>query len=165
MEVAYTDLVPGKTIGQGACSSVKLASHRFTQELFAIKMFNIYDRAQASQLYNEILLLHNLGTCDALISLKGAFHYEGQIGVILEYMDRGSLEFIKDKDIKMNENVIAAISYQILWGLGFLHYENQIHRDIKPANILMVRSYPSFVPLSFFSFLSSFLSFFLSFFA
>lgn len=32
---------------------------------------------------------------------------------------------------------MAAITFQIIWGLGYLHYEKQLHRDIKPANILM----------------------------
>lgn len=137
LDVQYTDLIMGDRIGQGACSSVNLARHRVTNEIYAVKMFNIYDHAQASQLYNEILLLTSF-QCDALISLKGAFHDQGCIGVILEYMDRGSLEFLMDPDIRLSEDVMAAIAFQIIWGLGYLHYERQIHRDIKPGNILMV---------------------------
>lgn len=115
-----------------------MARHKRTGELYAIKMFNVYDKAQASQLYNEILLLTSF-QCDALISLKGVFHDEGSIGVIIEYMDRGSLEFIMEPRVELNERVLAAIVFQILWGLGYLHYEKQIHRDVKPGNILMVR--------------------------
>jgi serine/threonine protein kinase len=100
-------------------------------------MFNIYDQGQAAQLHKEILLLTKV-ECDAVITLKGAFHDEGAIGIIMEYMDRGSLEFITRKDVTMTESVMAAITFQIIWGLGYLHYENQIHRDVKPANILMV---------------------------
>jgi len=76
--------------------------------------------------------------CDALIALKGIFHQQGSIGVIIEYMDRGSLEFLLRADVHLTEPVMAAIAFQIIWGLGYLHYEKQIHRDIKPANILMV---------------------------
>jgi serine/threonine protein kinase len=136
MEVSYNDLVLGRRIGQGACSSVNLAQHRRTGETYAIKLFNVYDRAQASQLYNEILLLTSF-SCDALISLKGAFHDSGSIGVILEYMDRGSLEFIMAPAVRMSESVMASIAFQMVWGLGYLHYEKQIHRDIKPGNALM----------------------------
>ena len=53
-------------------------------------------------------------------------------------MDKGSLEFMSNRDIKVSEAVMAAITFQIIWGLGYLHFENQIHRDVKPANILMV---------------------------
>ena len=66
--------------------------------------------------------------------------HTGSIGIIIEFMDKGSLEFMLNKDIKVSETVMAAITFQIIWGLGYLHFENQIHRDVKPANILMVRS-------------------------
>lgn len=135
--MSFDDLILGNRIGQGACSSVNIARHKRTGEVYAIKMFNVYDKAQASQLYNEISMLANF-QCDALITLKGAFHDEGSIGVIIEYMDRGSLEFILDKRVEIDERAMAGITFQILWGLGYLHYEKQIHRDVKPGNILMV---------------------------
>ena len=81
MEVFYTDVILGKKIGQGACSSVNLAHHRRTNEIYAIKMFNTFDKEQASQLQNELKLLISF-QCDALISLKGVFHDEGSIGMI-----------------------------------------------------------------------------------
>ena len=136
MEVLYTDLVLGKRIGQGACSTVHVAQHRETCEFYAVKMFNVYDEGQSRQLQREICLLAYV-TCDALVSLKGAFHNEGCIGVIIEYMDRGSLEYLLDEHIDVTEPVMAAIMYQILWGLGYLHYDNRMHRDIKPANVLL----------------------------
>jgi serine/threonine protein kinase len=138
MEVSFADLVMGERIGQGACSAVNLARHKKTNEIYAIKMFNVADQGQESQLYNEIFLLTSF-QCDALIALKGVFHNQGCIGIIIEYMDQGSLEFILQPEILLTESVMAAIAFQIIWGLGYLHYEKQIHRDIKPANILMVR--------------------------
>mmetsp|Transcript_2664 Transcript_2664/g.4136 ORF Transcript_2664/g.4136 Transcript_2664/m.4136 type:complete len:367 (+) Transcript_2664:433-1533(+) len=99
-------------------------------------MFNALDKRQASQLSREIQLLTSF-QCETLVSFKGAFLDEGCIGVILEYMDRGSLEFLTQEHIEVNEHVMAAISFQICWGLGYLHYENRMHRDIKPANILL----------------------------
>ena len=47
-----------------------------TGETYAVKMFNVYDQAQATQLHKEISLLTRV-ECDALITLKGAFHDEG----------------------------------------------------------------------------------------
>jgi hypothetical protein len=43
MEVTFSDLIMGKRIGQGACSSVNMARHSDTGEMFAVKMFNVYD--------------------------------------------------------------------------------------------------------------------------
>ena len=125
MEVSYNDLDIGKRIGHGACSSVNIATHRMTGEKYAIKMFNIYDNSQANQLRREVKVLAEVD-CDALISFKGAFHHEGHIGVILEFMDRGSLEFILDESIELDELTMGAIAYQILWGLGYLHYDQKL---------------------------------------
>ena len=35
------------------------------------------------------------------------------------------------------ELVLSCITYQVLWGLAYLHYEHNTHRDIKPGNILI----------------------------
>ena len=46
-------------------------------------------------------------------------------------MDRGSLEFMLDDNLEVSESVMAAIVYQILWGLGYLHYDNRLVRSYK----------------------------------
>jgi serine/threonine protein kinase len=100
-------------------------------------MFNIYDKSQSSQLLKELAMLTSVD-CEALVSMKGASYQEGRIGVILEYMDLGALDFILTEKIDLEEYILAAIVYQIIWGLGYLHYDNRLHRDIKPANVLLV---------------------------
>lgn len=137
MDVSYNELLLGERLGSGACSTVNIAKHKKTSELFAVKLFNINDKDQASQLYREIKLLASV-ECDCLISLKGAFHDQGSIGIIIEFMDKGSLEFLLENDVEVGEQVLAAIVFQMVWGLGYLHYEGRLHRDIKPANVLMV---------------------------
>lgn len=49
MEVTYSDLIMGKRIGQGACSCVNMAKHSETGEMFAVKMFNVYDEVRTHQ--------------------------------------------------------------------------------------------------------------------
>jgi serine/threonine protein kinase len=99
-------------------------------------MFNVFDRSRKHQLEKEIKMLAVL-QCDALINFYGAFLKDGSIGIILEYMDRGSLEILLDRDVELTEACLAAISFQIMWGLGYLHYERRLHRDIKPGNVLI----------------------------
>lgn len=35
------------------------------------------------------------------------------------------------------ERILAAMAYQMLFGLGYLSFERRVHRDIKPQNILV----------------------------
>jgi serine/threonine protein kinase len=136
MQVQYADLIIGKRIGQGACSAVHLAEHERTGEIFAVKMFNAFDKAQRAQMAREVKVLTELD-CEAILGIRGAWYHEGRIGIIIEYMDRGSLEFLENPRVKLDEQCIAGIVYQILWGLAFLHFDSRLHRDVKPANVLL----------------------------
>ncbi len=82
--------------------------------------------------------LHTLfhSDCDALIAFHGATYREGQVAVVLEYMNLGGLEDVMKKG-PVPEHVLASMAYQTLWGLGYLQHERRIHRDIKPANVLI----------------------------
>jgi serine/threonine protein kinase len=113
-----------------------ISTHNYTGELYAIKMFNVFDRERRNQLQKEIKMLFRM-QCDTLISFYGAFRKDAYVGVILEYMDRGSLEFLRNKDCDVTEEAMAGIFYQIMWGLAYLHFEYNIHRDIKPGNVLI----------------------------
>eukprot|EP00588_Corethron_pennatum_P022634 CAMPEP_0194330376 /NCGR_PEP_ID=MMETSP0171-20130528/51751_1 /TAXON_ID=218684 /ORGANISM="Corethron pennatum, Strain L29A3" /LENGTH=354 /DNA_ID=CAMNT_0039091449 /DNA_START=128 /DNA_END=1189 /DNA_ORIENTATION=+ len=130
------------TIGRGACSVVKRARHSRTSELFALKSFKIYDESRRSMLAKEIGILLAL-ECDCLVRLEGAFFESGVVTMVLEYMDCGSLQSIFRKyqqfsgNMGLPESAAAAIAYQILWGVAFLHHEGMVHRDIKPENVLV----------------------------
>lgn len=139
MAVVYDDLKVGAKIGSGACSSVYVATHNETSDKYAVKMFNTFDSSQTSQMRMEIIALTEVD-CETIVKIQGAWHKENRIGLIIEYMDMGSLEIFftrKFKCIVIPENVLAAFAFQILWGLCYLHYANKMHRDIKPANILL----------------------------
>ena len=53
-------------------------------------------------------------SCDALINFYGAFLKDGSIGVILEYMDRGSLEILLERNVELTENCLAGIAFQVI---------------------------------------------------
>ena len=69
LKVLYEDLVLGKRIGQGACSMVNRAMHRETEEMYAVKLFNVYDKSQRSQMLKEISMLLEID-CPSLIKLQ-----------------------------------------------------------------------------------------------
>ncbi|CAE7941959.1 MKK3, partial [Symbiodinium sp. KB8] len=88
------------------------------------------------QLLSEVKALF-ASNCSALVSFHGASYGEGQVNIVLEYMNLGGLDNIKKKVPVISERVLAAMTFQILWGLGYLKHEKRMHRDIKPQNILL----------------------------
>jgi mitogen-activated protein kinase kinase 2 len=136
MEVCISDLIVEGKIGEGACSTVRAAVHRKTGAMYAVKMFNVYNKSQRSQLFNEVHMLKDV-QCEALVCFCGAFYTDGCVGVILEYMDRGSLDSIVSSKVSLTESAAGGILYQVLWGLAYLHHDKNVHRDVKPGNTLM----------------------------
>ena len=112
--------------------------------VFAIKSIKLYDKNTRNQFKNDLKVLSS-NKCQNIITFYGAFFTEGNVKILLEYMNLGSLDKIL-KQIKIKklkapctpESILSKITKQILLGLSYLHKEkHQIHRDIKPANILI----------------------------
>ncbi|TQD85990.1 hypothetical protein C1H46_028469 [Malus baccata] len=61
------------------------------------------------------------------------FDHNGEIQVLLEYMNGGSLE---SQHIG-NEKTLSDLARKILSGLAYLHRRKIVHRDIKPSNLLI----------------------------
>jgi serine/threonine protein kinase len=120
----------------------------------AIKLWSLRDLSCAPR---QKMLLQELRTLNAafsedetpssLVQLYGAFWNPDQnhcsITLVLEYMNRGSLEeFIRKDEFDgithgLSEITVAAILYQMLVGLSVLHDHRILHRDLKPANVLL----------------------------
>jgi len=130
-------------LGRGACSTVYKAvwtphpGHPPTPpyDLYALKTCPIHDKARSDQLLMEIKLLANL-SCPCLVMFEGAFFKRHEISLVLEYMNGGDLDHLIAQTT-IPEKPLAAIFYQILHGLSYLHWYNLTHRDIKPGNVLM----------------------------
>ena len=121
-----------------------MATYKPTKMIFAIKSIKLYDKNTRNQFKNDLKVL-SANKCKNIISFYGAFFTEGNVKILLEYMNLGSLDKIL-KQIKQKkfqppcipESILSKITKQILLGLIYLHKEkHQIHRDIKPANILI----------------------------
>jgi serine/threonine protein kinase len=127
------------TLGRGACSRVvKAMLHKTTP--VALKQIPLNSPDKQMMLSKELQVFANMD-CDCLVKLFGAFLEFNTVTLVLEYMDRGCLEslLLSLSPGGLPEAVSAAIAYQTLWGLSYLHYEHRLHRDIKPANILLHR--------------------------
>ena len=67
---------------------------------------------------------------------------DGQVFIVSEYIEGGSLADRLRKDGKIPIAEAVEIVIGVLRGLEYLHSKNIIHRDIKPANILMQNGTP-----------------------
>lgn len=101
---------------------------------FILYIYIYYSKRE--QLIREIIALYD-ANCPNLITFYGAFYREGAITIALEYMDGGSIANVLDQVGPIPEKVLAAIAYQILWGLSYLKHEKRVHRDVKPSNLLI----------------------------
>ncbi|EAZ24877.1 hypothetical protein OsJ_08657 [Oryza sativa Japonica Group] len=57
----------------------------------------------------------------------------GELQILLEYMDGGSLEGRRIA----SEAFLADVARQVLSGIAYLHRRHIVHRDIKPSNLLI----------------------------
>lgn len=121
-----------------------MATYKPTNTTLAVKSINLYDKNTRNQFKNDLRVLRN-HKCENIITFYGAYFTEGNVKVLLEYMNLGSLDRvlkgIKTKNLSapcVPESILSKITSQILNGLFYLHKnKHQIHRDIKPANILV----------------------------
>src|SRR6266436_7122767 len=62
----------------------------------------------------------------------------GQIYVVMELVDHGSLDDLIEQRNRLPEKQVLETGVQVAKGLRPAHGQRLIHRDVKPANILFV---------------------------
>ena len=141
----------GECVGKGASGHVKIAKHRRTGQLAAVKVlplefaFNSHTSLRTRQAKSD---KQRLGIDREIVMMKLMNHpnimriydvYEGEreLYLILEYVEGGELF-----DFLVNRGKLApleALAYfkQIVYVLNYAHAFSIIHRDLKPENILI----------------------------
>jgi mitogen-activated protein kinase kinase 4/5 len=133
----FSDFERRKSCGVGSNGSVFLVVHKASHREFAMKEVLVTtSESDVSKIASaEFRALY---TCkhENVVQLYEAFYLRDSIYLLLEYMERGSLQDMIALS-KLDEKQIASISLDVLRGLAYLHQNNIIHRDLKPANILI----------------------------
>jgi len=143
------DIEPLSQLGCGASATVRLARHKPSGRLLALKIINVVaQREMRRQIVNELKVLCGLQHRQ-LVPLYDAFYLEGYVYLALRYMDGGSLEHLLSAyqviarqagiaALGLPEQVLSAVLVQVSCGLRYLHDQaNVVHRDLKPANVLI----------------------------
>lgn len=138
-------------IGQGASGGVFTAYEVGTNKCVAIKQMNLEQQPKKDLIINEILVMKD-SKHKNIVNFMDSFLVRGDLWVVMEYMEGGSLTDVVTFNI-MSEGQIAAVCrevkirvrihnswltrFQTLHGLQHLHSKGVIHRDIKSDNILL----------------------------
>ena len=101
----------------------------------AIKQMNLEQQPKKELIINEILVMKESKQKN-IVNFIDSYLWKGDLWVIMEYMEGGSLTDVVTNNMMM-EGQIAAVCQEVLEGLQHLHSKGVIHRDIKSDNILL----------------------------
>eukprot|EP01107_Rhizomastix_libera_P014278 TRINITY_DN4403_c0_g1_i1.p1 TRINITY_DN4403_c0_g1~~TRINITY_DN4403_c0_g1_i1.p1 ORF type:complete len:317 (+),score=90.22 TRINITY_DN4403_c0_g1_i1:64-951(+) len=126
-----------KLIGKGAYSRVYLAKNKETGESVAIKSMQLSELGPIQKnVKNEVEILKQVKH-PAIIALHEVIETPQQLHLVMDLVTGGELfDRIVSKQF-YSEQDAAAVVYQILAALQYLHSLNIVHRDLKPENLLL----------------------------
>ncbi len=125
-------------LGRGGFGEVWLAEKRsqFVTKKVAVKL-PLDDQVNFDAVRQEAELWEQASGHPNVLPIIDADVYDGQVVIVSEYADGGSLADKLKREGKFPVRQAIETVIGILNGLEFLHGRKIIHRDIKPQNILL----------------------------
>ncbi|XP_027359374.1 mitogen-activated protein kinase kinase 9-like [Abrus precatorius] len=137
--ISAGDLEKLAVLGHGNGGTVYKVRHKVTSAIYALKVIHsVTDSTTRRRALSESTILSRAADCPHVVRYHGSFEKpSGDVEILMEYVDGGSLETALKKDGTFSEERLAAVARDVLNGLAYLHARKIAHRDIKPANILV----------------------------
>ncbi|KAH7925073.1 Pkinase-domain-containing protein [Leucogyrophana mollusca] len=154
--------VIGECVGKGASGRVRIAKHRHTGQLAAVKILPLQpimnsraslatqqakSEKQRLGIDREIIMM-KLMNHPNILRIYDVFEGEKELYLVLEYVEGGELfDFLVNRG---RLPPLEALAYfkQIVYGLNYAHTFSIIHRDLKPENILIHSLHPPLIKLA-----------------
>jgi eukaryotic-like serine/threonine-protein kinase len=127
-------------LGRGGMGAVYRVRHLITNRIEAIKVIGPGSgsiETKQERFHREVRLLASLAHPNIAV-LHTAFEHEGQLVMVMEYVQGEDLGTRLRSGITLNESLHFA--RQILHALHYAHSKGVVHRDIKPSNIMVTSS-------------------------
>ena len=125
----------GKELGKGSFGQVRLAIHKSTKQLRAIKIIK-KGEVNLENLINEISILSKLSH-PSIMQLYEIFEDNLNVYIVSEYCKGGELFDIISQKGSFSEKEACIIMKQLMSAICYSHQNGIVHRDLKPENILM----------------------------
>lgn len=113
--------------------------------IFLLKHFELRDDNEKRNAINEIKILSNLNHPN-IIEFRQSFFDKpsNSLNMLMEFPNNGNLsnkiQFVKKKEMYMEECIIWNVLTQILYGLNYIHKKGIVHRNLKSKNIFLTKS-------------------------
>lgn len=152
----------GECVGKGASGRVKIAKHRRTGQLAAVKILPIAplvnsrsslatqqakSEKQRLGIDREITMM-KLMNHPNIMRIYDVFEGEKELFLVLEFVQGGELfDFLVNRG-RLPPSEALEYFKQIVYGLNYAHTFSIIHRDLKPENILIASLKPPLVKIA-----------------
>ena len=131
-----------KRLGVGSYGTVYQVSHKDSNQIYVIKQISLYDLTQEeiSNVKMEAKILKTINS-KYVVKYFDSFEENNHLNIVMEYCNGGDLgeylESKKEKNEKINEDLVWLIFIKITLGLAAIHKLKILHRDLKTLNIFL----------------------------
>jgi hypothetical protein len=140
VERTFDHFVLLETLGVGGMGTVYKARDTLLDRFVALKLLRrdlSGESDPASRLQHEARVAASINHPNVIQVLSSGTDH-GQFYVVMELVDRGSLDDLIEQRNRLPEGQVLESGIQVAKGLRAAHRQGLIHRDVKPANILFI---------------------------